>query len=98
MWTYFEAIIGGQIYTSGILLILNQPPNGDNIVIEVRYIHTIIRKQKVKASTEPSGDNITNVQECGQYRSKDTNSSEAKRNISIAIINVVIVMITIRIT
>ena len=64
------AIIGGQIDTSGILRILNQPPNGQ-IVIEVRYIHTIIRKQKSKeASTEPSGDNITNVQEYVQYRSK----------------------------
>ena len=43
------------------------------------YTYYYKKTESKEASTEPSGDNITNVQEYVQYRLKDTNNSDVKK-------------------
>lgn len=78
MWTYFGDHWWANLYfwDSSNIESATQWRYRDRSKV---YTYYYKKTESKEASTEPSGDNITNVQEYVQYRSKDTNSSEVKK-------------------
>ena len=78
MWTYFGEHWYANLYfwDSSNVESATQWRYRDRSKI---YTYYYKKTESKEASTYPSGDNITNVQEYVQYRSKDTNSSDVKK-------------------
>ena len=78
MWTYFGEHWYANLYfwDSSNVESATQWRYRDRSKI---YTYYYKKTESKEASTEPSGDNITNVQEYVQYRLKDTNNSDVKK-------------------